>query len=95
MLNTTSTSSGTSGFSLKIIDQFIAYIKDHVAIFLSDFLLPVAGAIIVLMIIWGGFQYIQGNPEAGKKTLTAAIIGLVIVVISFLIVNEIVNVIGS
>ena len=95
MFNNTSAGDDKPAFSLDIINQFIAYIKDNITSFLSNFLLPVAGAIIVLMVIWGGFQYIQGNPEAGKKTLTAAIIGLVIIVISALIINQIVNIIGS
>jgi len=55
----------------------------------NNFLLPVAGAIIVIMIIWGGLQYVQGNAEGGKKTLTAAIIGLIIIALASLIIQEV------
>lgn len=56
-----------------------------------ELLLPIGGAIAVVALIWGGIQY-MGNPEAGKKTVIAAIIGLIIVALaSYLIfvVNEI------
>jgi len=56
-------------------------------------ILPVAGIVVFGMIIWGGFKYIQGDPEAGKKTLTAAVIGLVIVALSAVIVTQVINII--
>ena len=46
------------------------------------YILELAGAIITIMIIWAGIQYAQGNAEAGKKVLTAAIIGGVIVALA-------------
>lgn len=53
--------------------------------------LAVAGLIAVAFIIYGGFRYITsgGNDEAaeaGKKILTNAIIGLVIIIFSYVIV---------
>ncbi len=58
--------------------------------------LPISGLIAIAFIIYGGFQYItsRGNDEqaeSGKKTLTNAIIGLVIVILSYLIVVVVVN----
>lgn len=58
--------------------------------------LAFAGAIAVIFLMVGGFQYImaRGNEEAtekAKKTITGAIIGIVIIVMAFaivLIVNE-------
>ena len=47
----------------------------------------IAGTIIVLMVVWGGLQYIQSDAEGGKKTLTAAIIGAVIVLLARIIVS--------
>jgi hypothetical protein len=55
--------------------------------------------IIPIMFVWGGIQLIvsTGNPggiESGKKTMTAAAIGLLIVVCAYLIVYTMVSVIG-
>lgn len=59
-------------------------------------LLTFVGIIAVLFIVVGGFQYITSGTnaelaEAGKKTLTNAIIGLVIVILSYVIVVVIIN----
>jgi hypothetical protein len=63
---------------------------------IDNILLPVAGVISMLFIIIGGFQYItsRGDEElatAGRKTLTNAIIGLVIVIMSYVIVTVVIN----
>lgn len=55
------------------------------------YLLELAGAVIVIMIIWAGLQYIQGNAEAGKKTLVAAVIGAIIVALASTIVQLVHN----
>ncbi len=59
---------------------------------LINILLMFAGAIAVIFLMVGGFQYIasRGNEEAtqkAKKTITNAIIGIVLIVMSFAIVN--------
>ena len=59
-----------------------------------NIILGVAGLVSVLFVIIGGFRYITsaGNEEqaeAGKKTLQNAIIGIIIVVLSFVIVSVI------
>jgi len=51
-----------------------------------------AGSIAVIFLIVGGFQYVasRGNEEQmekAKKTITAAIIGIVIIVMAFAIVS--------
>ncbi len=56
----------------------------------------IVGLLAVLFLIVGGFRYITayGNEEraeAAKKTIFHAILGLVIVVLSFVIVRAIVN----
>ncbi len=55
-----------------------------------------AGLLAVIMIIVGGFQYItsSGNPQAtarAKSTITYAIIGLLIAIFAFAIVNFIIE----
>lgn len=49
-------------------------------------ILTIAGSVIILMLMIGGYQYIMGQKDAAKKTITAAIIGLVIILLSGIIV---------
>lgn len=63
-------------------------------------LLLFAGAIAVLFVIIGGYFYItaQGNEEQsekGKKTLINAIIGVIVVIMSYAIINVISNTIAN
>jgi hypothetical protein len=62
--------------------------------------LSIAGLISILMIVIGGFRYItaQGNEEmaeSGKKTLQWAIIGLVIILLSYVIVRSTLTFFGN
>ena len=59
-------------------------------------LLLIGGAVAVLFVIIGGYQYLTsgGNEEQaekGRKTVTNAIIGVVVVVLSYTIVNVLVG----
>lgn len=59
-------------------------------------MLMVAGSIAVLFIIIGGFQYVTsaGNAEQaekGRATLVNAIIGIIIIILSYVIINVVVN----
>ncbi len=61
-----------------------------------DILLTISGVIAVLFILIGGFWYITsaGNEEQaekGKKALINAIIGLVVVILSFVIISVVAN----
>lgn len=63
---------------------------------LINFLLLIVGILSVLFIIIGGFRYVlaHGNEEQAedaKKTILHSIIGLVIVILSFVIVRIIAN----
>ncbi len=73
-----------SGFILKII----------------NIALSVAGLIAVLFLIIGGFRYITsaGNEETAeqaKKVITNAIIGVVVIILSFVIVRVISNALAN
>jgi amino acid transporter len=68
------------------ISDFGALLGRIIKIFLTF-----AGAIAVIFLIIGGFQYIsaRGNEEAmekAKKTITGAVIGIIIIVMAFAIV---------
>ncbi len=59
-----------------------------------------AGAIAVVFVIIGGYQYLTsgGNEEAaekGKKTLINAIIGVVVIILAYVIINVIVNLVST
>src|SRR5262249_50546439 len=64
----------------------------QLVIVIINVLLGIAGLVAVLFVIIGGFQYMTsaGNEELaerGKRNLQNAIIGVVIIVLSFVIVN--------
>jgi len=66
----------------------------------TNWVLGIAGSLAVLFIIISGIRYItsagnQAQHEAAKKNLTSAIIGLVIILISFVIVQVISRVLTS
>ena len=59
-------------------------------------ILRVVGLLAVAFIIYGGFQYITSGvneelAEQGKKTLQNAVIGLIIIILSYVIVSVIIN----
>jgi hypothetical protein len=63
-------------------------------------LLGVAGLVAVIFLIIGGFRYIlaggnEESAESAKKTITNAIIGIVIVILAFVIVRVIANALVS
>lgn len=78
---------------MSAIDQLINYINNTIGAATRTYILPFAAGIVVLMIIIGGVQYIQGNAEAGKKTLWAAIIGIIIIVLANVIVATVVQIV--
>ena len=60
--------------------------------FIINFNLGFVGTIAVLMLIWGGFRYLtsSGKSDAtkdAKNTILYAIIGIVIILLSYAIVN--------
>lgn len=59
-------------------------------------ILPLVGIVAVLFLIIGGYQYISSGAneelaETGKKTMRNAIIGLVVVILSYVIVVVVIN----
>ncbi len=65
-----------------------------------DILLTFGGVIAVVFVIIGGYQYVVsgGNEETaekGKKTLINAIIGVIVIVLAYAIINVLVNLVGS
>lgn len=66
----------------------------------SNIALYAVGAISVIMLIWGGLRYITSGGDSkkitdAKNTILYAIIGLVIAVLAFAIINFVLNAIGT
>lgn len=80
-------------------DFFISYTDNSFGGLLTRFIqliLGVVGVVAMAYIIIGGFQYMtsRGDEEqasAGKKTVVNAIIGLVIVIFSYVIIAVVIN----
>ncbi len=60
------------------IDGFIDYVYTEV--------MRLAPWFVVISIIIAGYLYMTGNREAGKKALVAAVVGIVIIVLSAVMV---------
>ena len=62
--------------------------------------LAIVGIISVIMLIWGGLRYVISGGDSkkvtdAKNTILYAIIGLIIAVLSYAIVNFVLNSLGS
>lgn len=72
-----------------ITKQFVAFQTPRGIIsYLLPFLFTLAGLILFVMIIWGGFEMLTGaadpkKQEAGKQRITAGIIGFLIIFASY------------
>lgn len=69
-------------------------------LFAVTWLLYIAATLAIIMIMWGGIQWItsSGDPEklsSAKKKITMAIIGLVIALSAFFIVRVIITILGG
>lgn len=67
---------------------------------ITNFVLPLAGAVIMGMVVYGGFLYITSagdsqKTEKAKKTLMWAILAVFIIVISYSIVVALNNVVNQ
>jgi hypothetical protein len=57
---------------------------------LISFVVPIAGVILFFILVWGGYDILMSQGEAdklqnGKNKITAGIIGMVLLVLSYLI----------
>jgi TRAP-type C4-dicarboxylate transport system permease small subunit len=71
-----------------VIENFLSAIMGFVAI------------VLFIFIVWGGFKYITsgGNPDAaaeGRKTITYAVIGVIVIAASYLILVLIKEITGA
>ncbi len=72
-------------------------VNDLIANALTKYIIPMAAALAVGVIIYGGVQYITsgGDPEKtakAKKTLLWAIVSVIIIVLTIPIVNAVMNI---
>jgi len=80
--------------------KFFISLQDNsvkgIIMYAIQMLLGIVGILSLLFLVIGGFQYITSgaNPElaeSGKKTVRNSIIGLIIVLLSYIIVITVVN----
>lgn len=71
--------------------RFHFYLVPYIIKYLAEFGIAIAGTVSMLFIVIGGFQYLTGpvmqNKEQGKKTITYALVGLVLTLAAWVIVN--------
>ncbi len=95
--------SNNIGCILKLGGEPIADVFPSFGVFFTNivlFALAAAALIFFFMLLWGGFRYLNAggdpkNAEAARQTLTNAVIGLLIVVASFVIIEIITIVTGT
>ena len=68
----------------------------RIVVNIVNVLLSVVALIAAIFIIWGGFQYItsggdENKAESAKRTILYAVVGLIIIGLSALIVNFVIN----
>ncbi len=73
---------------------------NELLIIVTNWILGIVGAVAVLFIIYGGFRYItaQGNSQqmdTAKNIIIKSIIGLVIIIVAYVIVNVVVGALGK
>jgi len=66
---------------------------------IMEYLIPFASIILLVVLVWGGFDYLmsKGEPnglKAGKAKITAGIIGFVLLAASYILVKLITAIIG-
>lgn len=79
-------------FFYDLIEQIQASLR-YIAI---EYLLKYAGALAVIIIIYGGIKYITGGPkevENAKGIIIAALIGLAIIAFSYVIINIVLKIV--
>ena len=67
---------------------------------ITNTILYAVGIIAVIMLIWGGVRYIISGGDSkkvtdAKNTILYAILGLVVALLSYAIVNFVLNIVGS
>ncbi|MFW5703640.1 MAG: hypothetical protein ACOCXQ_02295 [Patescibacteria group bacterium] len=80
------------------LDGSIGSIGDLINVVIS-FLLPFAAVILFLILVWGGYDFLisrgeQEKVSSARAKITAAIIGFVLLVVSYLLVNIITYIFG-
>lgn len=78
--------------------QSIEKIADIINIGIQ-FLFPLAAILVFFYLVWGGYDFLlsQGDPEkikTGKGKITSAIIGFILLVLSYFITNLIARIFG-
>lgn len=74
----------------KPITDLITKLSDIASNVLDIYIIPISGALLVILIIWTGIKYITGGPkaeESAKKAFVAIFIGVAIMMLAYVIIN--------
>lgn len=67
------------------------FMAPYFVTYLIQFLLGLAGLVAVLFVVYGGFKYVVGgvseDKEAGKKIITHALLGLLVALSAWIVIN--------
>jgi hypothetical protein len=64
----------------------VSWLPEYI-IGLYNYGLTIGGVLAAVMMMWGGFQWMMGNPSGGKKKITNAATGLVILLSAYIILS--------
>lgn len=82
--------SGVLGCAIKT-GKIKLYMMPFFVTYLIQFLLGIAGLIAVLFMVIGGYKYAVGgiteDKESGKKTILHALLGLIVALSAWIVVN--------
>ena len=81
------------------VDQVSTDPESLVKQFVNIFLFAV-GALSVIMLIWGGIRYVLSGGDSGavssaKKTILYAVVGLIVAILAYAIVNFVITTIAK
>ncbi len=70
-------------------------LTDIMIVIINTYLLPLGGSLIIIAIILAGLRYIQGDAKGGKTALIAAVTGLAIVLLAYVLLGQVCKTLGT
>lgn len=77
-----------------LFESLVNTLKDRLIAVMDSKIFPIIGALLVVILIWGGIRYIisgSAGAENAKKIIIAAIVGAIIIVASKVILDIVIG----
>lgn len=92
------TNKNPAGLNVSVPDTFIGDSNELINTLLN-FVLSIAGILVFAYLIWGGIEWITSGGDSGKtekarNKITAAVVGLIILVAAYAIFQLVTNLLG-